>query len=99
MDTIDLTKLVQALRSVPEQKEEMERTPVNGYLKKHLLPIFYADRYPGLTELDFDEFERDDLCDLAAYLERFGRVEYSLEKFNTPICLAPPKATGTRAFL
>lgn len=99
MDTINLTKLAQALRDLPEEKELTERTPLNCYLKEHLLPIFYADRCPGLNELDFDQFERDDLCDLAAYLQKFGRVEYNLTKLNKPLCMAPPKAARTRVFL
>lgn len=99
MDTIDLVKLAQALRDLPEERELAEKTPLNGYLKEHLLPIFYADRYPGLHELDFDQFERDDLCDLADYVSHFGRVEYNLVKLSDPICQAVPKASRTRAFL
>ena len=99
MDTIDLAKLAQALRALPEKKELAERTPLSGYLKEHLLPIFYADRYPGLNELDFGRFERDDLCDLAAYLQKLGRAEYNLTNLNEALCMAPPTAAKTRAFL
>lgn len=99
MDTIDLVKLAQALRDLPEEKEFAERKLLNGYLRDHLLPIFQEDRYPGFNELDFDQFERDDLCDLAAYIQESGRVEYHLMNLNEPLCLAPPKAAGTRAFL
>lgn len=99
MDTIDLVKLAQSLRALPEEKTVSEKRPVNQYLKERLLPILYADRYPRLHELDFDQFERDDLCDLAAYIQSCGRVEYDLEKLNRPIRLAPPAAARTRAFL
>lgn len=99
MDTIDLVKLAQALRDLPEEKEFAERKLLTGYLRDHLLPIFQEDRYPGFNELDFDQFERDDLCDLAAYIQESGRVEYHLMNLNEPLCLAPPKAARTRAFL
>lgn len=99
MDTIDLTKLAHELRAVPEGKEKTEKMEINDYLQEHLLPIFKANRYPGLNELDFDQFEADDLCDLAGYLQNFGRVEFNLTTLNTPICQAPPKAATKRAFL
>ena len=99
MDTIDLVKLAQALRAAPEEKELTEPEPPSGYLKEHLLPILYADRYPSLYDLDFDEFEKEDLCDLDGYLREFGRVEYNLTRINAPICLAPPKAAKARVFL
>ena len=100
MDTIDLAKLAQALRAVPETKpHEIEKIQLDEYLEEHLLPIFMDDRYPGLNELDYDQFKREDLCDLAAYLQSFGRLEYNLNKLNRPISRAPAKASETRAFL
>lgn len=99
MDTIDLVKLTQALRGLPEERELAEKMELNGYLRDHLLPIFQDDRYPGLNELDFGQFERNDLCDLAAYIQESGRVEFHLMNLNEPLCLAPPKAARTRAFL
>ena len=99
MDTIDLTKPTQALRSAPEERERVQKMEINEYLREHLLPILRADRYPGLNELDFEQFEAGDLCDLDAYFHEFGRVEYNLSRLNAPICKAPPKAAGTRVFL
>ena len=100
MDTIDLTKLVQTLRAVPEEKPDVTSDlDVNEYLKTHLLPIFYSGRFPRLSDIDFDQFDAEDLRMLSYFVRQFGCVELGLSEINRVFCLARPSTTKCRTFL
>lgn len=101
MRELDLSVLAKALQGAPPHTPEprtVEASDLDVYLFEALYPMLLKGSV-RLDDVEYDQFEADDLRVLAYYIEEDGRRSYPMESLNGNICRIAPACTTRRAFL
>lgn len=94
---LDLTNLCREFMSV----KEGDITPadgVNPYLLKTVLRPAMQGNPPILADIDYNQFEDDDISDLADYCERLEFAARKLEQFVGAVASIKAIAARSRQF-
>lgn len=101
MRELDPAALVRSLEEAPAYTREprrVEASDVDVYLMQALYPMLINGPI-RLDDIEYDQFEADDLRVLAYYIEETDRRAYPMESFNHTICHTAPACTTQRVFL
>lgn len=95
---IDLKLLTMALKSIPEEECSAIAFGVPEYIIENIYKPFMRDEPIYYKNLDFNSFDREDICRFSEWLDHLCRVQSSLRKLNEGLCSAPPAAGNSRTF-
>lgn len=95
---LDLDVLHHELRQLKEQEPQYEQEP-NPYLMDTILPRLEREESVELGEIDFEQFDEDDLLILIDYFDWWEGLQYTICSLNKHLRKIPPSSIKTRAFL
>lgn len=95
---LDLDVLHHELRQLKEQEPQYEQE-LNPYLMNALLPRLEREESVKLDEIDFEQFDEEDLFILIDYFNWWERLQYPIFSLNRRLSEIPPSSIKTKAFL
>lgn len=95
---LDLDVLYHELRQLKEQEPQYEQE-LNPYLMNTILPRLEREESVALGEIDFEQFDEEDLLILIDYFDWWERLQYPISSLNRRLREIPPSSIKTRAFL
>lgn len=95
---LDLDVLHHELRQLKEQEPQYEQE-LNPYLMNTILPRLECEESVALGEIDFEQFDEEDLLILIDYFDWWERLQYPISSLNRRLREIPPSSIKTRAFL
>lgn len=72
---------------------------LNPYLMDTILPRLEREESVELGEIDFDQFDEEDLLILIDYFDWWERLQYPICSLNRRLREIPPSSIKTRVFL
>ena len=95
---LDLDVLHHELRQLKEQEPQYEQE-LNLYLMDTILPRLEREESVELGEIDFEQFDEEDIFILSDYFNWWERLQYSMCSLNRRLREIPPSSVKTRVFL
>ena len=95
---LDLDVLHHELRQLKEQEPQYEQE-LNPYLMDTILPRLEHEESVALGEIDFEQFDEEDLLILIDYFNWWEGLQYPIYSLNRLLREIPPSSVKTRAFL
>lgn len=94
---VDLRVLCQKLSDL-DAEETVDSSEVNPYLLNEVLRLIQNGIALRYGDIDYSEFDPDDIRVLAYYCKTCDQVSYQLNETIKKIIKIPPAASVTRAF-
>lgn len=95
---LNLDTLHDKLRQVKEQEPQYEQE-LNPYLMNTILPRLEREECVELGEIDFEQFDEEDLLILIDYFDWWEGLQYPICSLNRRLREIPPSSIKTRTFL
>ena len=95
---LDLDVLHYELKQLKDQEPQYEQE-LNPYLMDTILPSLEREESVKLGEIDFEQFDEEDLLILIDYFDWWEGLQYPIYSFNRRLREIPPSSIKTRAFL
>ena len=95
---LDLDVLHHELRQLKEQEPQYEQE-LNPYLMDTILARLEHEESVALGEIDFEQFDEEDLLILIDYFNWWEGLQYPIYSLNRRLREIPPSSVKTRAFL
>lgn len=81
-----------------KEGEDISSAELNTYLLEKVLRPTMEGNPPRLSEIDFEQFEHDDITELADYCERLGVISSKLRQFVGAVAAIPAIPCRSRQF-
>ena len=81
-----------------KEGEDISSAELNTYLLEKVLRPTMEENPPRLSEIDFEQFEHDDIAELADYCERLGVISSKLGQFVGAVAAIPAIPCRARQF-